>query len=160
MSFCPTCGTALAEGVSTCPACSGARSAAGPGIVATATPASSAAGLEPNVAAALAYLAGLLTGALFLLIDPYKSDRLVRFHAYQSIFFNVAWIVFWMAWSIVGVVLGAMTRGLFFLLQVPVDLILFAGGFALWLYLMYSAWHGKMFRIPWIGEMAERQAGL
>ena len=58
------------------------------------------AGLQANAAGALAYLAGIITGILFLVIDPYKSDRFVRFHAFQSIFFNVAWIALWMAWMI------------------------------------------------------------
>ena len=52
----------------------------------------SAAGLTPNVAGALAYLVGAITGILFLVIDPFKTDRFVRFHAFQSIFFNLAWI--------------------------------------------------------------------
>lgn len=160
MSFCPTCGTALIEGASICPVCSAARSNAGPGIVTTASPAAGATGIGANAAGALAYLAGLITGVIFLLLDPYKSDRFVRFHAFQAIFFNVTWIVFWMAWSIVGLVLGAVTRGLFFVLQIPVDLVLFAGGFVLWLYLMYSASQGRMFRIPYIGAMAARQAGV
>ena len=58
-------------------------------------------GLQANTAGALAYLAGIITGIIFLVIDPYKSDRFVRFHAFQSIFFNVAWIALWIAWMIV-----------------------------------------------------------
>ena len=58
-------------------------------------------GLTPNVAGALAYLLGFITGVLFLVIDPFKNDRFVRFHAFQSIFFNVLWIVFWILWTIV-----------------------------------------------------------
>ena len=46
------------------------------------------------MAGALAYLVGAITGILFLVIDPFKSDRFVRFHAFQSIFFNLAWIAF------------------------------------------------------------------
>ena len=87
---------------------------------------SASAGLKPNAAGALAYLAGIVTGILFLVIDPYKSDRFVRFHAFQSLFFNVAWIALWIAWAIVGLVLGAVTKGLF-ILQVPIDLVLMVG---------------------------------
>ena len=40
--------------------------------------------------AALTYLAGFVTGIVFLVLDPYKSNSFIRFHAFQSIFFNVA----------------------------------------------------------------------
>jgi uncharacterized membrane protein len=117
-------------------------------------------GLSANTAGALAYLAGIITGIIFLVIDPYKSDRFVRFHAFQSLFFNVAWIALWIAWTIVGLVLGAVTKGLFFILQVPIDLLLMVGGFALWAFLMYSAYQGKMTKLPVIGALAAKQAGV
>jgi uncharacterized membrane protein len=153
MRYCQTCGAAFAEGAAYCPNCTN-----GPQVL-PPQPAASA-GLQPNVAAALTYLAGLVTGILFLVIDPFKSDRLVRFHAFQSIFFNVAWIALWIVWAIVGLVLGAVTKGLFFLLQVPIDLVLMVGGFALWIFLMYSAYQGKILRLPVIGALAAKQAGL
>lgn len=117
-------------------------------------------GLSTNAAGALAYLAGIVTGVLFLVIDPFKSDRQVRFHAFQSIFFNIAWISMWVVWMIAGFVLGAVTKGLFFILQVPIDLLLMVGGFALWAFLMFSAYQGKTLRLPVIGALAARQAGL
>jgi uncharacterized membrane protein len=117
-------------------------------------------GLSANTAGALAYLAGIITGIIFLVIDPYKSDRFVRFHAFQSLFFNVAWIGLWIAWTIIGLVLGAVTKGLFFILQVPIDLLLMVGGFALWAFLMYSAYQGKMTKLPVIGAFAAKQAGI
>ena len=152
MSFCQSCGAAFADGTTFCPSCSAKPQA-------MASPAA-ASGLTANTAAALAYLAGIITGILFLVIDPYKSDRFVRFHAFQSIFFNVAWIALWIAWTIVGLVLGAVTKGLFFILQVPIDLVLMVGGFALWAFLMYSAYQGKTPRLPVIGALAAKQAGI
>jgi uncharacterized membrane protein len=152
MSYCQTCGAAFADGATFCPSCSARPQA-------MASPAA-ASGLTANTAAALAYLAGIITGILFLVIDPYKRDGFVRFHAFQSIFFNIAWIVLWMAWMIVGLVLGAVTKGLFFILQVPIDLVLMVGGFALWVFLMYSAYQGKMPRLPVIGALAAKQAGI
>ncbi len=145
MSFCQSCGTAVADGA-ICPACP------------MRPPAST--GLSTNAAGALAYLAGIVTGVLFLVIDPFKSDRQVRFHAFQSIFFNIAWISMWVVWMIAGFVLGAVTKGLFFILQVPIDLLLMVGGFALWAFLMFSAYQGKTLRLPVIGALAARQAGL
>jgi uncharacterized membrane protein len=152
MSYCQSCGAAFADGATFCPSCSARPQA-------MASPAA-ASGLTANTAAALAYLAGIITGILFLVIDPYKRDGFVRFHAFQSIFFNIAWIVLWMAWMIVGLVLGAVTKGLFFILQVPIDLVLMVGGFALWVFLMYSAYQGKTPKLPVIGALAAKQAGI
>ena len=171
MSFCQTCGASLPDGSPACTACGAsqgvAASSAAPGAIPGSIPAPmpaaapvAGAGLTPNVAGALTYLLGLITGILFLVIDPFKTDRFVRFHAFQSIFFNVAWIAFWIVWTIVGLVLSAVSHGLFFIIQLPVNLLLMVGGFCLWAYLMYSAYQGKTFQIPVIGPLAAKQAGI
>src|SRR5271154_4085711 len=175
MSFCQTCGSSLTDGSTTCPACGATQGVAGssaapgpiPGAVPGPIPAAmpqplpaAGAGLTPNVAGALAYLVGAITGILFLVIDPFKTDRFVRFHAFQSIFFNLAWIAFWILWTIVGLVLGAISHGLFFIIQLPINLLIFVGGFCLWAYLMYVAYQGKTFQIPVIGALAASQAGI
>lgn len=128
MSFCQSCGTALPDGTAVCMACAGQTQAAGT-VMAMSTPAST--GMQPNAAGALAYLGGIITGAIFLVIDPFKSDRFVRFHSFQSIFFNIAWIGLWVAWAIIGFVLGAITKGIFFLIAMPINLLLMVGGFCL-----------------------------
>ena len=113
MSFCQTCGASLPDGSPACTACGASQGVAAPSAAPGAIPGSipapmpaaapvAGAGLTPNVAGALTYLLGLITGILFLVIDPFKTDRFVRFHAFQSIFFNVAWIAFWIVWTIVG----------------------------------------------------------
>jgi uncharacterized membrane protein len=127
---------------------------------ASAAVAASSPGFSKNMAGALAYLAGFVTGMIFLVIEPYKGDPFVRFHAFQSTFFNIAWIGFWVVWTILGIVLSAVTKGLFFFIQTPIDLLLMLGGFILWAYLMYSASQGKTFRIPIIGGFAAKQAGI
>jgi uncharacterized membrane protein len=176
MSFCQTCGTSLPDGSPTCTACGATQGAAAagapgpipgampgpiPGTIPAAAPMPAAgAGLTPNVAGALAYLVGAITGILFLVIDPFKTDRFVRFHAFQSIFFNLAWIAFWILWTIIGLMLGAISHGLFFIIQLPINLLLFVGGFCLWAYLMYTAYQGKTFQIPVIGALAASQAGI
>ena len=174
MSFCQTCGTSLPDGSPTCTACGATQGAAAapgpipgampgpiPGTIPAAAPLPAAgAGLTPNVAGALAYLVGAITGILFLVIDPFKTDRFVRFHAFQSIFFNLAWIAFWILWTIIGLMLGAISHGLFFIIQLPINLLLFVGGFCLWAYLMYTAYQGKTVQIPVIGALAASQAGI
>ena len=127
MSFCQTCGAQLPDGSPACTACGASQGVAAPGAVPGAIPGAmpvaapvAGAGLTPNVAGALTYLLGLITGILFLVIDPFKTDRFVRFHAFQSIFFNVAWIAFWIVWTIVGLTLSAISHGLLFIIQLPV----------------------------------------
>ena len=157
MSFCQKCGILLPEGNASCAICAG-HSQTTSASVAMATPASG--GMEPNMAGALAYVAGFITGIIFLLIDPFKGDRFVRFHAFQSIFFNVAWIGLWIAWMIVGLILSALTKGLFFFVEMPINLLLMLGGFILWTFLVYSAYQKKTFKLPVIGALAAKQAGL
>ena len=43
-------------------------------------------GMTDNVASALCYALGFITGILFLVLAPYNQNRMVRFHAFQSIF--------------------------------------------------------------------------
>ncbi|PYQ37482.1 MAG: hypothetical protein DMG99_20935, partial [Acidobacteria bacterium] len=70
--------------------------AAAPAVI--SSPAAS--GLTPNLAGALAYILGLITGVLFLVLEPYKRDPFVRFHAMQSVLYSGAVIVFSIAWRI------------------------------------------------------------
>ena len=156
MSFCPSCGKPLSEGAAKCGYCGVAVRASA--VAATVAPQS--AGMSVNAAGALAYLAGFITGIIFLVVVPYKRDPFVRFHAFQSIFFNIAWIGFWILWIILGLILSAVTKGLFFFIQMPIDLLITLGGLCLWAFLMYSAYQGKRFRIRVIGAFAAKQAGL
>jgi uncharacterized membrane protein len=110
--------------------------------------------MNENVAGALCYLAGLITGIIFLLIAPYNTNKFVRFHAFQSIFAHLAVIVCWIAYAIVAGVLTFLTHGFGFFLYPLFGLLMFV----LWLYLMYSAYNGKKVKLPVIGDLAERQA--
>jgi len=115
-------------------------------------------GLTPNVAAALAYSLGIITGVLFLVLEPYRTDRFVRFHAMQSILYFVAAVAFNVAWSIgVGILLHI--SGLIALATVPLRLLISLGLFCLWLFLMYQAYSGREFCIPILGPIARKQAG-
>jgi uncharacterized membrane protein len=123
---------------------------------ATAQP--SAIGLTSNVAAALTYILGFVTGILFLVLEPYKHDRYVRFHAMQSILYSAAGIVFRIGWSILVSSLMDMTAWAAMLL-VPVGLVISLGLFVFWIFLMYQAYSNREFRIPVIGAIAAKQVG-
>jgi uncharacterized membrane protein len=116
--------------------------------------------MDTNLVGALAYLAGFVTGIVFLVLDPYKSNSFVRFHAFQSIFFNVAWVAFWIIWMILLAVLTPLTAGVFGLIAVPLMLIITVAGFGIWIFLMVQAYQQKLFRLPVVGKFAADHAGV
>jgi len=105
------------------------------------------AGLSQNAASALCYLLGFITGIIFLVWAPYNQNRIIKFHAWQSIFLHVAFIALNIILPVIGHFIG-------FALISLVDL----AGFILWLYLLFSVYNGKMVRLPVIGDFAEKQA--
>lgn len=170
MSTCQACGAALAAATRFCQSCgSPTELRAGVSVSAVERSAGVAAPppgesgtqtMETNVVGALAYLAGFVTGIIFLVLDPYKSNSFVRFHACQSIFFNVAWVAFWIAWMILSAVLTPLTGGIFGLIALPLMLIFTLAGFGIWIFLMYQAYQQKLFRLPIVGKFAAEQAGV
>ncbi len=167
MSFCQTCGSNLPEGAGFCTVCGAGRNAVPPpqpamvgAASAAAAPAPANAAMSSSAAAALSYLAGAVTGIIFVVLDPYKNDPFVRFHAMQSIMFNVAWIGIWVVWGVLSAILTPLTAGIFALIALPVMLILALCGFAYWLFLMYQASQQKWYHVPFIGKFAEQQAHL
>ncbi|MEK6690374.1 MAG: DUF4870 domain-containing protein [Nitrospirota bacterium] len=115
----------------------------------------SSSGMEPNLAAALSYVLSIITGVIFFVIE--KENKYVRFHAMQAILFGAAWIVLW-------IVLGIVSLGLIFvpiigwIINAVIYLGLGLGGFILWLLLMYKAYQGEKFKLPIIGDIAEKNA--
>ena len=51
-------------------------------------------GMQSNVAALLSYV--VIIAIVFLIVEPFKNDKFVRFHAFQSIFYWIAVIVIFM----------------------------------------------------------------
>jgi len=100
-------------------------------------------GLDQNLAAALAYVLGALSGVVFLLVEP--ENRYVRFHAFQSTFTFLAVAV------LLLIVMGLPFIG--WLLWVPS----FLAVTALWAFLMFKALNGQWYKLPFIGEWAEQQ---
>jgi uncharacterized membrane protein len=114
--------------------------------------------MEENVASALCYFFGWLSGVLFLVLAPYNTNKTIRFHAFQSIFFNIAVIALWIVMAIVGAILGHIPV-LGPILMLLIYGVMGLGFFGLWLFLMYKAYNKEKFVIPVIGPLAEKQAG-
>jgi len=171
MSSCQSCGAALAIDTRFCQSC-GSPTEIGAAVSTTGVEGSAAVAvmsppgetgskiMDTNVVGALTYLAGFLTGIIFLVTDPYKSNSFVRFHAFQSIFFNVAWIGFWMIWMILSAVLTPLTAGIFGLIALPLMLIFTLTGFGIWIFLMVQAYQQRLFKLPIVGRLAAQHAGV
>jgi uncharacterized membrane protein len=163
MAFCANCGSQV-EGrfCAKCGAGVGEGSLAGSSVPPVGVPpagggsqpAMASTGMSDNVASALSYVLGFVTGILFLVLAPYNQNKTVRFHAFQSIFLSVAWFVVWFAFNIV---LGIMhLAGLFFILFLsPLIGLAF---FVLWIYMIVTAYQGKQVVLPVIGPIAKQQA--
>ena len=106
----------------------------------------SGSGLSPNVAALLAYLLWI-PAILWLVMEPYNKDRFIRFHSFQALFLGLAWV----ALSIVLTMIPIL--GWLLLLFLPFAGIIVA------IFCAYKAYKNEWFKIPVIGEMAEKQAG-
>lgn len=134
------------EGVAFCPACGRAA-----GVATQAVP-SSAGGLSDNVAGALAYVT-IIPAIIFLVLEPFNRSRFVRFHAFQCLFFALAWFVLSIG---LNIVVHVPIFGWLTLLLWP---IIGLAGFVIWLVLVLKAYQGQVFKLPVIGDLAEKQAG-
>lgn len=159
MPFCKKCGTEVSEDAAFCGSCGTPISSGTQGVPPPVhAPQEAGGSITPNVAALLAYVLGFVTGIIFLVLDPYKNDRFVRFHAFQSIFFSAALTVFWILWS--GFFWSIFARvGFMWPILSIVSTIVSLGAFVIWIFLMYKAYNNERFMIPIIGEFAAKQAG-
>ena len=106
-------------------------------------------GLEANVAGLLCYVLGWISGLVFILIE--KENKFVRFHAMQS-------IVTFGGITVISIALSIL--GLIPFIGVVFDIINWIIGvlaFVLWIVLMVKAAQGTMYKLPWVGNFAERQ---
>ncbi|HSL54115.1 MAG TPA: DUF4870 domain-containing protein [Pyrinomonadaceae bacterium] len=124
-------------------------------------PAKSSTGLDENIAALLSYVFGWLSGLIFFLIE--KDSRLVRFHAMQSLLFNVLfgvlaialWVVLFIGFLIASQISGALTT-LLSLVSVLIWVVLFIAIVVGWIMCLIKAFQGQYFKLPVIGNFAEK----
>lgn len=103
-----------------------------------------ASGMDENVAGALAYALGWITGAALLLTEP--TNKFVRFHALQSVIvfagLSVAWFI--------AVSIPLLGWFVAFIIIPPLSAVL-------WLLLMYRAYQGQRYKVPFAGEIADQR---
>jgi uncharacterized membrane protein len=144
MAFCNMCGAQIADGTTTCAACASRAPVA-------AVPMASAGGLTDNVAGMLAYIT-IIPAIIFLVMEPYNKSRFIRFHSFQCLFFAAALFILHVGLSIFAFV------PFLALITFPLHLLVSLGGFILWIVLLLKANQGQMYKLPIIGDMAEKQA--
>ena len=108
-------------------------------------------GLSDAAAGGLAYVT-IIPAIIFLIVPPYNTNPNVRFHSWQSIFLALAWFAVDIALIIVRMIpiLGWLTVFLFPLVGL--------GFLVLWIIVVIKAFNGQRFKIPVIGDFAEKQA--
>lgn len=152
MAFCNMCGAQIADGTTTCAACAG-RVATAPAVPqATA----SAGGMTDNVAGMLAYIT-IIPAIIFLVMEPYNKSRFVRFHAWQNIFLHVAVIGIWIILMVLTVA-ASIVPIIGHLIVMMLGLVVWVGLVVVWIILLMKANQGQMYKLPLIGDLAEKQA--
>src|SRR5579862_8735191 len=105
--FCAKCGTPAANPPAGAPAGMGgpAPGMGAPGTMPPPAYSTQSSGLADNMASALCYALWILTGVLFLVLEPYNRNRAIRFHAFQSIFVFIAWVAMWIVINMLALIL-------------------------------------------------------
>ena len=150
--FCSKCGTENPEGSNFCSKCgTGLGVAAKPTEDGAKPEAESSTGMSPDIAGLLCYLFMWITGIVFVVIE--KKSTFVKFHAWQSI----------MTFGVLTVALLILTsipsNGwiLSILIGIP-SILIGILMVVLWIILLIQAGTGKMWKVPGVGDWAEKMA--
>lgn len=152
MAFCSKCGAQLAANAAFCANCGQSQGSA-PAV------AGSQPGLAENVAGALCYCLGWLTGLIFLLVDKRPS---VQFHAAQSLVtfggLHIIRLILGMTFGY-GFVFGGMMGWTQLSAGLVILKLLGLYTFIIWILCMVKAYQGERFKLPVVGDIAEGLAG-
>jgi uncharacterized membrane protein len=148
-TICAQCGAQIPDASAPCPNCGQEQVITRPELGATR-------GIPDNIAAALAYFS-FIPAIIFLVIEPFSRNRFIRFHSLQCLLLTIAMGVLGLALKITLIILSIIPVlgrlvGILLLLVVPI------GCFILWLVLVVKAFQGETFKLPLIGDWAERQS--
>ncbi len=92
---------------------------------------------------AACYLGFFITGFIFLMIE--KESTFVRFHAMQSV------VLF------LGIFVSLYALAYFPIIGWIAGVALFLSGMILWIAMMWKAFQGDMYKLPLVGDLAEKQ---
>ena len=150
LTSCPHCAAQMPETAAFCPGCGRSMQ--------TEARAQGKVGLFPEpIGGALAYLT-FIPAIVFLVLEPYKNNRFVRFHSFQCLLLWGGGILVAIALKLAGLLLFIIPV-LGPLLVVLVSTVVAFGAVAIWLVLVVKAFQGLMFKLPLLGDFADQQAG-
>ncbi len=175
---CPVCHTEVVPGNAFCSQCGAPLAAAEPAgagagtpppayttvpptystvppAYAAGAPAATSSGISDNAAAAIAYLT-IIPAIIFLVLEPYNKVPLVRFHSWQSIGLGITAFVLQVIVAVAQITLHFIP-GIFLLFSL-VHLVIAVGLFIAWLLAILKASKGEWYKLPIIGDFAEKQA--
>jgi uncharacterized membrane protein len=110
-----------------------------------------------NLLGALAYVS-FVPALVFLLLDPYRKNPFVRFHAIQC-------LLLWLVCVVLAVVVRVVFLGLLFipivgpLLAVLLVVVVALAAVFTWIVLLVKAFQGEKFALPVIGSLSEQYSG-
>ena len=151
LKSCPVCAAQMPDTAAFCPGCGRSMQ------IELATKQKPGA-LRENLLGAFAYVS-FLPALVFLLVNPYRKNRFVRFHSIQC-------VLFWLACVVLAVVVRAVFLGLLFIPIVgPLFAVLVAVVVALaavftWIVLLVKAFQGERLALPVIGSLSEHYSGV
>jgi uncharacterized membrane protein len=150
--FCTHCGSQVQPADTYCASCGGAQGNAAPPP--NAGPRATAArdpfeGLDPRRAAVLCYipLVGWIASIVVLAAERFRDAREARFHAFQGLYLFVAWL--FVDWVFSPFTHWAQPMK-------AVSSILKVGVFGAWIFMLVKTSQGENFRLPLLGELADR----
>ncbi len=120
-------------------------------------------GLDNNVGALICYVGnlvcslGLIYSIIVLVTD--KTNKLPRFHAFQSILLSVVAVVVGFGLQILGGLFAAMDVGILSLLLLPIMLIFALAMLAAFIFAAIKAFQGEVYKLPIIGNFADQWSG-
>jgi len=104
-------------------------------------------GMQANLVAVLSYLLFFISGIVFYLVE--KKNKFVRFHAMQSIIvFGIFFVAhFVLSTLLIIPVVGLLIYRLFLVFELVI-----------WILLMVKAFQGELFKLPVVGDIAEKNS--
>ena len=118
----------------------------------------SALGLDANVAALLAYIPICLVGLVIsiIIIATDKTNKLARFHAFQSLcLMAIAIVIYFILGVIIGAAAVSNSGGMASIASL-LYLVVFLGILGAVILCMVKAYQGEIFKLPVIGDLADK----
>lgn len=132
----------MADGATVCAKCGKGQSVGG-GAAAAPAAATQGSTLQDNVASAISYFA--IIALVFLLLEPFNKNKVVRFHAFQS-------LILWVSSFVLQFVL------IFTVILAPFTVVLWLGSFVTAVICAVKAYQNQKLVLPVIGPIAQKQA--